>query len=173
MNTLLLPSIRDALAVGGVAIFSGMEAAEAELFAPVLSREGDVFGPTVNLANRIVSIAYPGSVVVSAELREAVEVRGMAHITGGGLVGNLPRSLGGLGARLHPGAWDEPAVFGLIRSLGGVPEDEMRKVFNLGVGFCAVVSPEEVETGLDALRGAGCEAWRIGEVTQTAGVEFA
>jgi phosphoribosylformylglycinamidine cyclo-ligase len=106
-------------------------------------------------------------------LRETAEVRGVAHVTGGGLVGNLPRSLGGLGARLDAGSWEEPAVFGLIRSLGGVPEEEMRKVFNLGVGFCAVVPPEEAEPGLEALRRAGCEAWRIGTVTRTAGVEFA
>jgi phosphoribosylformylglycinamidine cyclo-ligase len=106
-------------------------------------------------------------------LRERVEVRGMAHVTGGGLVGNLPRSLGGFGARLDVGSWEEPAVFGLIRSLGEVPEEEMRRVFNLGVGFCAVVPPEEAELGLEVLRGAGCEPWRIGVVTQTAGVEFA
>ncbi len=97
-------------------------------------------------------------------LRQAVEVRGMAHVTGGGLVGNLPRALGALGARLDAGAWEEPPVFELIRSLGGVPEDEMRRVFNLGVGFCAVVPAESAERGLEALRGAGCEAWRIGEV---------
>jgi phosphoribosylformylglycinamidine cyclo-ligase len=106
-------------------------------------------------------------------LRSAVEVRGMAHVTGGGLVGNLPRALGGLGAHLDAGSWSEPAVFGLIRSLGGIPESEMRAVFNLGVGFCAVVSPEEAEVGLEALRGTGCDAWRIGEVTQAGGVEFA
>ena len=106
-------------------------------------------------------------------LRRAVDVRGMAHVTGGGLVGNLPRALGGLGARLDVGSWEEPAVFGLIRSLGGVPEEEMRQVFNLGVGFCAVVPPEEAEPGLEALRGAGQPAWRIGAVTETGGVEFA
>jgi phosphoribosylformylglycinamidine cyclo-ligase len=105
-------------------------------------------------------------------LRKAVEVRGMAHVTGGGLAGNLTRSLGGLGARLDAGSWEEPAVFGLIRSLGCIPEDEMRRVFNLGVGFCAVVPPEEVEAGLEALREAGCDAWRIGEVTEAGGVEF-
>jgi phosphoribosylformylglycinamidine cyclo-ligase len=101
------------------------------------------------------------------------EVRGMAHVTGGGLVGNLPRSLGGFGARLDAGFWSEPAVFGFIRSLGKVPEDEMRRVFNLGVGFCAVVPTAEAEAGLEALRGIGCDAWRIGEVTETGGVEFA
>jgi phosphoribosylformylglycinamidine cyclo-ligase len=105
-------------------------------------------------------------------LRGAVEVRGMAHVTGGGLVGNLPRALGGYGARLDAGSWEEPAVFGLIRSLGNVPEDEMRRVFNLGVGFCAVVPSAEAEVGLEALRGTGCDAWRIGEVMETGGVEF-
>jgi phosphoribosylformylglycinamidine cyclo-ligase len=75
--------------------------------------------------------------------------------------------------QLAAGSWEEPAVFGLVRSLGEVSEQEMRKVFNLGIGFCAVVAPGEAEFGLDALRGAGCEAWRIGEVTETAGVEFA
>jgi phosphoribosylformylglycinamidine cyclo-ligase len=105
-------------------------------------------------------------------LRGVVGVRGMAHVTGGGLVGNLPRALGGLGACLDAGSWSEPAVFGLIRALGGVSEDEMRRVFNLGVGFCAVVSPEEAEAGLQALRGTGCDAWRIGEVTESGGVEF-
>jgi phosphoribosylformylglycinamidine cyclo-ligase len=106
-------------------------------------------------------------------LRGSVEVRGMAHVTGGGLVGNLPRALGGFGARLDAGSWAEPAVFGLIRSLGKVPEDEMRRVFNLGVGFCAVVPSAQEEAGLEAIRGIGCDAWRIGEVTEAGGVEFA
>src|SRR5215213_9197707 len=78
----------------------------------------------------------------------------------------------GLGARLDAGSWEEPAVFGLIRSLGGVPESEMRGVFNLGVGFCAVVPSEEAAAGLEALYEPGCDAWRIGEVTEAGGVEF-
>ena len=106
-------------------------------------------------------------------LREAVEVRGMAHITGGGLPGNLPRALGGLGARLYTDLWEEPAVFGIIRSLGGVAEDEMRRVFNIGVGFCAVVPEGEAEKALTLVRDAGCDARRIGEVVAGDGVEFA
>jgi phosphoribosylformylglycinamidine cyclo-ligase len=105
-------------------------------------------------------------------LRENVTVRGMAHVTGGGLVGNLPRALGGLGAELDPGSWKEPGVFGLIRTLGNVPEDEMRRVFNLGVGFCAVVPPEDTERAVDSLRASGCEAWRIGNVSDAPGVRF-
>ena len=105
-------------------------------------------------------------------LRRTVEVRGMAHITGGGLPGNLPRALGGLGARLYASSWEEPPVFGLIRALANLPEAEMRRIFNLGVGFCVVVPEAEVERALEALRGAGCEAWRIGEVVEGGGVEF-
>jgi phosphoribosylformylglycinamidine cyclo-ligase len=106
-------------------------------------------------------------------LRVGVEVRGMAHVTGGGLVGNLPRALGGLGAELDAGSWSEPEVFGLIRSLGSVPDDEMRRVFNLGVGFCTVVAPEESEGAIATLEGSGCEAWRVGTVTESPGVRFA
>ncbi|MCA1740098.1 MAG: phosphoribosylformylglycinamidine cyclo-ligase [Actinobacteria bacterium] len=105
-------------------------------------------------------------------LRSVAEVRGMAHITGGGLPGNLPRALGGLGARLYTGSWEEPPVFGFIRSVGGVAEEEMRRVFNLGVGFCAVVSEREAEKALATLRRVGCEARRIGEVVEAEGVEF-
>jgi phosphoribosylformylglycinamidine cyclo-ligase len=114
--------------------------------------------------------AYVREVLV---LRKEVEVRGMAHITGGGLPGNLLRALGGLGARLDPSSWEEPQVFGFIRSLGGVAQEEMRRVFNLGVGFCVVVRPGEVETALGVLWGEGCDARRIGEVVEGEGVEFA
>jgi phosphoribosylformylglycinamidine cyclo-ligase len=106
-------------------------------------------------------------------LRDAVEVRGMAHITGGGLPGNLPRALGGLGAQLYASSWEEPPIFALIRSLGNVPEDEMRRVFNLGVGFCAIVGEDTVDLALNTLHGAGCASWRIGEVVEGGGVEFA
>jgi phosphoribosylformylglycinamidine cyclo-ligase len=106
-------------------------------------------------------------------LRRAVEVRGMAHITGGGLPGNLPRALGGLGARLDAASWEEPPVFGLIRALGNVSEAEMRRIFNLGIGFCAVVPEGELDPALRMLRGVGCRSWRIGRVVEGGGVEFA
>jgi len=106
-------------------------------------------------------------------LKKAVEVHGMAHITGGGLPGNLPRALGGLGARLYASSWEEPPVFALIRALGNVPKAEMRQTFNLGVGFCAVVPEAAVDRALEALRSAGCESWLIGEVVEGGGVEFA
>jgi phosphoribosylformylglycinamidine cyclo-ligase len=105
-------------------------------------------------------------------LKKAVEVRAMAHITGGGIPGNLPRSLGGLGVRLYASSWEEPPVFALIRSLGNVPEHEMRRVFNLGIGFCAVVPEGEADRALEVLHEAGCESWRIGDVVEDGAVEF-
>jgi phosphoribosylformylglycinamidine cyclo-ligase len=73
------------------------------------------------------------------ELRSSCDVRALAHVTGGGLPGNLPRALpAGLGAHLDSESWKRPPVYGWLDERG-VPEDEQRRVFNLGVGFCAVV----------------------------------
>jgi phosphoribosylformylglycinamidine cyclo-ligase len=78
-------------------------------------------------------------------LRASCDVRALAHVTGGGLPGNLPRVLpAGLGARLDPDGWERPPVYGWLDGRG-VPEDEQRRVFNLGVGFCAVVPAADAE----------------------------
>jgi phosphoribosylformylglycinamidine cyclo-ligase len=85
-------------------------------------------------------------------LRERCDVRGLAHVSGGGIPGNLPRALpAGLGARLDPGAWGRPPVYTWLDKRG-VPEDEQRRVFNLGVGFCAVVPAEQArEAGFSVI----------------------
>jgi phosphoribosylformylglycinamidine cyclo-ligase len=78
-------------------------------------------------------------------LREACDVRALAHVTGGGIPANLPRVLPpGLGARIDPRSWKRPPVYGWLDE-HGVPEEEQRRVFNLGVGFCAVVAPVDAE----------------------------
>lgn len=98
---------------------------------------------------------------VLAALRDGAPIRAMAHVTGGGLPGNLPRALPpGCRAVLHRGAWPEPPVFGWIRQTGRIPEDEMRRVFNLGIGFCVVVPAGDADAVCRALR----PAWRIGEI---------
>jgi phosphoribosylformylglycinamidine cyclo-ligase len=75
-----------------------------------------------------------------------------AHITGGGILGNLPRCLpDGLGARLDSGAWDVPAVFDLIRSRGRVARDEMWGTFNMGLGMILVVGRDDVPKGATAV----------------------
>ena len=76
-------------------------------------------------------------------LRERCDVRALAHVTGGGIPGNLPRALpAGLGALVDPGSWVRPPVYAWLDERG-VPEDEQRRVFNLGIGFCAVVPAAE------------------------------
>jgi phosphoribosylformylglycinamidine cyclo-ligase len=78
-------------------------------------------------------------------LRGHCDVRALAHVTGGGIPGNLPRVLpAGLGARVDAGAWERPPVYAWLDERG-VPEEEQRRVFNLGVGFCAVVRFEQAE----------------------------
>jgi phosphoribosylformylglycinamidine cyclo-ligase len=73
-------------------------------------------------------------------LREATDVKALAHVTGGGILGNLTRVLPeGVSAEIDWGAWPRPAVFDWLDEQG-VPEDEQRRVFNMGIGMCAVVS---------------------------------
>lgn len=77
--------------------------------------------------------------------KAGVNIRGLAHITGGGLIENLPRILpSGTGAVIHRGSWTEPPIFSLIQRLGSVTNDEMFQVFNMGVGMVAVLPPEQV-----------------------------
>jgi phosphoribosylformylglycinamidine cyclo-ligase len=76
-------------------------------------------------------------------LRERCDVRALAHVTGGGIPGNLPRALpAGLGTVVDPASWERPPVYAWLDERG-VPEDEQRRVFNLGIGFCAVVPAAE------------------------------
>ncbi len=77
-------------------------------------------------------------------LRARADVRALAHVTGGGIAGNLARVLpAGVGALIDAGAWERPAVFRWLAD-HGVAEDELRRVFNIGVGYCAVVPPDHV-----------------------------
>jgi len=100
-----------------------------------------------------------------------IDVRGMAHITGGGLPENLPRCLpAGLGARLNHSAWTVPPVFELIRELGGVESSEMYRAFNMGIGFCLVVPAQEAEKTLRLLRGGGQVGLIIGEIIRGEGL---
>jgi phosphoribosylformylglycinamidine cyclo-ligase len=98
-------------------------------------------------------------------LLAAVPVRAMAHITGGGLVGNLPRVLPeGCRAILRRSAWREPPVFATLREAGGVSEIEMLRTFNLGVGYVVVVRAADAGRAQQALEAAGETVSVIGEI---------
>ena len=103
-----------------------------------------------------------------ALLRE-VPVHGLAHITGGGLVENIPRVLPeGLEAVLERAAWPRPPVFEWLRSQGNVPDAEMHRVLNCGVGMTVQLAAHDVARALAVLRAAGQEALVIGEVRRGA-----
>lgn len=105
-----------------------------------------------------------------ARLREAVTIKGLAHITGGGLTENIPRMLGaGLGVRIDLSAWRLPAVFAWLQDKGGVSEAEMRRTFNCGVGMIACVAAKDAERALHVLNEAGEAAFDIGEVVEVEG----
>lgn len=100
-------------------------------------------------------------------------VHALAHITGGGIPGNLPRSLPqGLGARVELGSWPVPPLFRFLQEAGSVDTEEMYRVFNMGVGMIAAVSPVDLERVRDAARQAGVETWPIGEVVRGQGVSL-
>lgn len=93
------------------------------------------------------------------------DLRGIAHVTGGGLPANVPRVLPpDLGARLDPATWPMPSVMRLLGALGGLEDDELRATFNGGLGMVVVVAPETVDRTVATLAGDGVAAWRVGEV---------
>ncbi|MBS0298984.1 MAG: phosphoribosylformylglycinamidine cyclo-ligase [Proteobacteria bacterium] len=92
-------------------------------------------------------------------------VKGLAHITGGGLVENVPRILPDqLTAVLYRDAWEMPPLFHWLQQQGNVTDHEMARVFNCGIGMVVVVAPEHAESALRSLRTAGETVWRIGEI---------
>ncbi len=97
-----------------------------------------------------------------------VDVRGLAHITGGGLLENIPRVLPeSLGARLDASRWPRPPIFDWLERRGVEPH-ELHRTFNCGVGMIAVVAPDAADDAIRVLREAGEEAWIIGEVVPEA-----
>ncbi len=101
-------------------------------------------------------------------------IRALAHITGGGIPGNLPRVLGeGFGATVDLSTWEVPPLFRTLQERGGVADEEMLRVFNMGVGMVAVAPAEEGDALVERLRGRGEDAWILGEVEEGGGVRFA
>jgi len=103
---------------------------------------------------------------VLALLGAGIDVRAMSHVTGGGLPGNVPRVLpDGLGLRLER-AWKRPGIFELVQRGAGVDEEEMRRTFNLGVGFVFVVAQGDAARAASALRDLGEEPIELGRVVR-------
>jgi len=113
------------------------------------------------------SVIYTPAVL---ELLGVAEVHAVAHITGGGLPGNVPRVLAsGLDAVFDLGSWEVPRIFAEIQQAGSVESGEMHRVFNMGLGMVVAVPPAESPKTVEVLRGAGHEAVVVGSVVAGAG----
>jgi phosphoribosylformylglycinamidine cyclo-ligase len=94
-------------------------------------------------------------------LLNQTDIKGLAHVTGGGIVENLPRVLPqGCGAKIRRGSWTIPPIFDFLRTHGEVEDDEMYRVFNMGLGMLIVVGAEEA----DKINAADVGAFRVGEI---------
>jgi phosphoribosylformylglycinamidine cyclo-ligase len=97
-------------------------------------------------------------------------IRGLAHITGGGFIDNIPRVLPkNCDVIIHKGSWQMLPIFKIIEERSGVPEQELYQVFNMGIGMVVIVANEAAHNVLSAIRAAGHDAWTIGEVVTGAG----
>ena len=101
------------------------------------------------------------------KLISEIDVKGMAHITGGGLVDNIPRVLPeNTQAILHRDSWQMPELFRWLQMKGGVADAEMVRVFNCGIGMVVIVSPVQAEAAIKSLSAQGLKAWTVGEVVE-------
>lgn len=128
------------------------------------AKPAELGGRSVGEALLVPTRLYPRA--VASVLSAGVDVRAMSHITGGGLPGNFPRVLPeGLGLRIE-GRWERPAIFDLIQRGAGVDEHEMRRAFNLGIGFVVVVPASEAARASEALRSVGESPVAIGRIVR-------
>jgi phosphoribosylformylglycinamidine cyclo-ligase len=134
---------------------AGLDAAPAELGRPLAD---ELLEPCAIYAPEVVRMAGAGL------------IHAAAHVTGGGIPENLPRALPeGLGAAVERGSWPEPPVFGFIRSVAELTDQDLLDTFNMGVGMVLVVSPDAADEVLETSRH---DAHRIGEVGPGSGVRF-
>ncbi|NOY39786.1 MAG: phosphoribosylformylglycinamidine cyclo-ligase [Nitrospirae bacterium] len=101
-------------------------------------------------------------------------IKAMAHITGGGIPGNLPRALPeGMEAVIRTGSWPEQPVFQVIRKTGNISEEEMKKAFNLGIGYIIILPPDQGDRAVSLLKSSGYESFIIGEIQKgSAGIRY-
>ncbi|MDO8880585.1 MAG: phosphoribosylformylglycinamidine cyclo-ligase [Coriobacteriia bacterium] len=140
-----------------------VEGREDELSLPRVDLGGTTLGELLLTPTRI----YVKSVL--ATIAE-VPVKGMAHITGGGITENLDRILSeGCDARVHRGTWKVPQVFGLVQQAAGLDDDAMYRTFNMGIGFAIVLDERNAPTAALRLREYGEAVNEIGEIVEGSG----
>ena len=137
-----------------------------------LGVDDDFPGTTRSVGEELLAVHRSYLGLMKAPLGEGV-VHGLAHITGGGIPGNLPRVLPeGLGAEVDRSSWEVPPAFRAMQKAGGVARDEMDRVFNMGVGMIVVVDATDVGVVTSAADDAGIASWTIGTVGEGKGVTY-
>jgi phosphoribosylformylglycinamidine cyclo-ligase len=166
--------VRRILGDAGVLLDEGYAELVGRILGPATVPERDRLSLSIGEVLLTPARIYSGSILrLRRRLDEAGSaLNGLAHITGGGLPGNVPRMMpGGLGALVHPGAWPMPSVMKLIGALGGLSDAELRSTFNGGLGMVCAVPPGAVDAAIAGLAADGLIGWRVGEVVAVGGAE--
>ena len=152
-------------AVIGVAS-SGPHSNGYSLVRKVLERAGDARIDGQPASQRLLA---PTRIYVRPvlELMRQINIRGLAHITGGGITENVPRVLpAGLRAEIDTATWDQGPVFDFLQEHGNIETAEMRRTFNCGVGMVVIVAERDCDDAIRILNEAGESAWRIGTISR-------
>ena len=157
---------------GDVVIAIGSSGAHSNgysLVRKIIERAGAK--PTDDLGGRplVDVVMAPTEIYVKPLLKliSEINVKGMAHITGGGLVDNVPRVLPeNTQAVLHRDSWQMPELFRWLQMKGGVADAEMVRVFNCGIGMVVIVDPSQVDAAIQSLTAQGLKAWTVGDVVE-------
>ena len=167
----------DRVAIGDVVVAlgsSGLHSNGFSLVRRLISAAGlDLEAPRAELGQPLgAELATPTRIYAKdcLALARELDVHAYAHITGGGLAANVSRVLPtGADAVLDRGSWHPPPIFDLLARLGPVSTDEMERVFNMGVGMAAIVSPADAEGAISMLGTRGVPAWLLGEIVEGSG----
>lgn len=131
----------------------------------------DIKAPNERLGGKSIGEALlePTKIYVKPVLavQEKVTIKGVSHITGGGFYENVPRTIpAGFTAKIEKSSIRTPVLFDLIAEAGSIPERDMFNTFNMGVGMCIIVAPEDADTALSVLKEQGEDAYFVGEVVE-------
>lgn len=148
---------------------SGAHSNGYSLVRKIIERAGAK--PTDDLGGRPLGdvVMAPTQIYVKPLLKliNEINVKGMAHITGGGLVDNVPRVLPeNTQAVLHRDSWQMPELFRWLQMKGGVADAEMVRVFNCGIGMVVIMSASQADAAIQSLKAEGLHAWTVGEVVE-------
>jgi phosphoribosylformylglycinamidine cyclo-ligase len=134
-----------------------------------LTPKSRVAGLGATLGEELLKVHLSYGLLTRAVLKKFA-VKGMAHITGGGFIDNVPRVLPKkCDAVIKKGSWDMPPIFQLLADKGGVEEGELYQVFNMGIGMTLIVAAEKADAALRFIRARRQAAWIIGEIVRGAG----